>query len=87
MLAELMTPESCCHDGMAILSGEMPPPLSDHAVSDCHGPPGLAVIKSVPPTETIFASSAGQASLLDDQVELSPDATKNVWSWAAIRWK
>src|ERR1017187_8169558 len=42
LLEELMTPESFCHDGMAILSGVMPPPLSTHAVSDFHGPPALA---------------------------------------------
>ena len=29
LLLELMTPESCCHAGIAILSGLMPPPLSD----------------------------------------------------------
>ncbi len=43
----------------------------------CRGPAGPAVIKSVPPTETTFASSAGQGPhLLDDHVELSPDAAK-----------
>ncbi len=64
-----------------MLSGEMPPPLSDQAVSDSQGPPALAVIRSVPPTETTCASSAGQASELPDafQVELSPDATKKFW--------
>ena len=79
MLLELITPESCCHEGMAILSGEMPPPLSDQAVSDAQGPPGLLVVKSVPPTETTYAASAGHASFLDDQVESSPDAAKKFW--------
>lgn len=74
-----MTPESCCHDGIAMLSGEMPPPLSAHAVSDFHGPAALAVVRSVPPTDTTYASSAGHASFLDDQVELSPEAAKKFW--------
>ena len=52
LLLELMTPESCCHEGIAMLSGEMPPPLSTHAVSDVQGPAALAVTRSVPPTET-----------------------------------
>jgi hypothetical protein len=39
------------------------------AVSDFQAPPALAVVRSVPPTETILASSAGQASFLFDQVE------------------
>src|ERR1700723_3693127 len=65
-------------------SGEMPPPESTHAVSDFHAPPALPVVRSVPPTETTFASSAGQASLLDDQVELSPDAAKKFCPCAAI---
>ena len=52
LLLELITPASFCHDGIAILSGEMPPPLSTHAVSDCHGPPALDVVRSVPPTDT-----------------------------------
>src|SRR5271155_5069180 len=69
---------------MAIWPGEMPPPLSDQAVSDFQGPPALAVTRSVPPTETIFASSAGQASFLDDQVEESPEAAKKFWPCAAI---
>ena len=42
------------------------------------------MLKSVPPTETTYASSAGQASFLDDQVELSPDAAKKFWPCAAI---
>ena len=79
MLLELITPESCCHEGMGIESGEMPPPLSVQAVSDFHAPPALAVTKSVPPTETTYALSAGQASLLDDQVEESPEAAKKFW--------
>jgi hypothetical protein len=79
LLLELITPESCCHEGIGILSGEMPPPLSTQAVSDFQGPPALAVLKSVPPTETTYALSAGHASFLDDQVELSPDAAKKFW--------
>ena len=39
LLLELITPESCCQDGIAMLSGEMPPPLSTQAVSDFQGPP------------------------------------------------
>ena len=39
--------------------GEIPPPLSVQAVSEAHAPPALAVVKSVPPTETTLASSAG----------------------------
>src|ERR1700693_3699009 len=70
-----------------MLSGEMPPPLSTQAVSDCQGPAALAVIRSVPPTETTLASSAGHASFDDDQVELSPDAAKKVWPCATIFWK
>src|SRR5271170_128640 len=62
----------------------MPPPLSDHAVSDAQGPAALEVVKSVPPTETTLASSAGHASFLDDQVESSPEAAKKVWPCAAI---
>src|SRR5580658_9804371 len=79
-----MTPESCCHAGIAMPSGEMPPPESVQAVSDFHGPAALAVVRSVPPTETTCASSAGHASLLDDHVELSPDAAKKFCPWAAI---
>ena len=82
-LLELMTPESFCQDGMAILSGEMPPPLSVHAVSDFQGPAALAVTRSVPPTETTYASSAGQASFLLDQVELSPEAAKKFLDYLA----
>jgi hypothetical protein len=48
-----------CHEGIAIESGETPPPLSAQAVSDFHGPAALEVVRSVPPTDTIFASSAG----------------------------
>ena len=65
-------------------SGEMPPPLSAQAVSDFQGPAALEVVKSVPPTETIFASSAGQASFDADQAELSPDAAKKFWPCDAI---
>src|SRR5579863_5620124 len=79
-----MTPEFCCHDGIAMLSGEMPPPLSDHAISVAQAPPALEVVRSVPPTETTYASSAGHASLRDDQVELSPDATKKFCPWEDI---
>lgn len=43
LLDELMTPESCCHEGMGMLSGEMPPPESDQAVSEAQGPAALAV--------------------------------------------
>src|SRR5580704_2320534 len=82
-----MTPANCCHAGILILSGEMPPPLSTHAVSDFHAPPALAVVRSVPPTETMLASSAGQASFLVDQVELSPEAAKKFCPCAAIFWK
>ena len=73
-----------CHEGIAILSGETPPPLSAQAVSDAQGPAALVVVKSVPPTETIFASSAGQASFDEDQAELSPDAAKKFWPCDAI---
>src|SRR5579871_238063 len=79
-----MTPACDCQEGIAILSGEMPPPLSTHAVSDFHGPPALLVVKSVPPTETTLASSAGHASFLVDHVELSPDAAKKFCPCAAI---
>jgi hypothetical protein len=78
-LLELITPGSCCHEGIGILSGEIPPPLSAQAVSDCQGPAALAVVKSVPPTETIYVASAGHASFLLDQVEASPDAAKKFW--------
>jgi hypothetical protein len=64
---------------MAIESGEVPPPLSTQAVSDFQAPPALAVIRSVPPTETTNALSAGQASFLDDHVEASPEAAKKFW--------
>ena len=47
-----------------MLSGLMPPPLSTQAVSDCQGPAAPEVMRSVPPTETTKASSAGQASFL-----------------------
>ena len=79
LLLELITPESCCHAGMVILSGEIPPPLSVQAVSDFQGPPALAVERSVPPTDTTLASSAGHASTLVDQVEESPEAAKKFW--------
>ena len=84
MLDDVITPDNCCHEGIGIESGEMPPPLSAQAVSDFHGPAALAVVKSVPPTETIFASSAGQASFDADQAELSPAATKKFCPCEAI---
>lgn len=84
LLDEVITPESFCHEGIGMESGEMPPPLSAQAVSDFHGPPALEVVRSVPPTETMFASSAGQASFDADQAELSPDAAKKFWPCAAI---
>src|SRR5271168_3694668 len=62
----------------------MPPPLSTQAVSEDQAPPALLVVRSVPPTETMLASSAGHASLRVDQVEESPDAAKKFWPWAAI---
>src|ERR1700733_13033226 len=65
----------------------MPPPLSTQAVSEDQAPPALLVTRSVPPTETMLASSAGHASLRVDQVEASPDAAKKFWPWAAIFWK
>src|ERR1700733_8834814 len=65
----------------------MPPPLSTHAVSAFHGPAALAVVRSVPPTDTTLASSAGQASFLRDQVELSPEAAKKFCPCADIFWK
>lgn len=86
-MLELITPASFCHEGMAMLSGEMPPPLLLQAVSDCQGPAAPAVVRSVPPTETTYASSAGQASLLDDHVELSPEAAKKFWPCVDICWK
>ena len=67
-----------------MLSGETPPPLSTQAVSECQGPAALEVVRSVPPTETILASSAGQASFEADQAELSPDAAKKFWPCDAI---
>jgi len=76
LLLELITPASCCHAGTAIESGDMPPPLSAHAVSDFQAPPAPAVTRSVPPTETTYALSAGHASFLEDQVEESPEAAK-----------
>src|SRR5271163_2918563 len=72
---------------MAMESGEMPPPLSVQAVSDFQAPPALAVTRSVPPTDTTYASSAGHASLLDDHVELSPEAAKKFCPCADIFWK
>jgi len=67
-----------------MLSGETPPPLSAQAVSEAQGPAALEVVRSVPPTETILASSAGQASFDADQAELSPDAAKKFWPCDAI---
>ncbi len=86
LLAVVITPEICCQAGIAILSGEMPPPLSTQAVSDFHAPPALAVTRSVPPTEMTCASSPGHASAAPVffQVELSPEATKKLWPCAAI---
>jgi hypothetical protein len=84
LLEEVITPESFCHEGIGMESGEMPPPLSAQAVSDFQGPAALEVVKSVPPTETIFASSAGQASFDADQAELSPDAAKKFCPCDAI---
>ena len=63
---------------------ELPPPLSAQAVSEAHGPAALEVVKSVPPTETMLASSAGHASFEEDQAELSPDAAKKFWPCEAI---
>src|SRR6201986_2416510 len=84
-----MTPAICCHDGIAMLSGEMPPPESTHAVSDFHGPAALAVTRSVPPTVITYALSPGHASLFPVfvHVELSPDAVKKLCPCAAIFWK
>src|SRR5271154_4576570 len=82
-----MTPAADCHEGREMESGEIPPPLSTQAVSDFQAPPALAVTKSVPPTETTNALSAGQASLLFDQVEESPEAAKKFCPCAAIFWK
>src|SRR5580704_9174937 len=62
----------------------MPPPLSTHAVSEDHAPPAPLVTRSVPPTETTLASSAGHASLRFDQVEESPDAVKKFWPCGAM---
>src|ERR1700690_886451 len=62
----------------------MPPPLSTHAVSDIHGPAAPVVIKSVPPTETTYGSSAGQASLLADHAEAAADAVKKFCPCTAI---
>jgi len=73
-----------CQEGIAIPSGETPPPLSAHAVSEAHGPPAFDVVRSVPPTDTMFASSAGHASFDEDQAELSPEAAKKFWPCAAI---
>jgi hypothetical protein len=83
-LEEVITPESFCQEGIGMESGEMPPPLSAQAVSDFQGPAALEVVRSVPPTETIFASSAGQASFDEDQAELSPDAAKKFCPCDAI---
>jgi len=73
-----------CQEGIGMLSGETPPPLSAQAVSEAQGPAALEVVRSVPPTETILASSAGQASFDADQAELSPDAAKKFWPCDAI---
>ena len=81
---EVITPESCCQDGIGMESGEMPPPLSAQAVSEAQGPAALEVVKSVPPTETMFASSAGHASFDADHAELSPDAAKKFCPCDAI---
>ena len=81
---EVITPESCCHEGIGMESGEMPPPLSAQAVSDFQGPAALEVVRSVPPTETTFASSAGQASFDADHAELSPEAAKKFCPCDAI---
>ena len=49
--------------GIAILSGEMPPPLSTHAVSDAHGPSCLGRGQiSTADRDDMLASSAGHAS-------------------------
>ena len=85
MLLELIA--GCCHEGIAIPSGEIPPPLSDQAVSELHAPPAPVVIRSVPPTDTTYALSAGQASFFVDQVEASPDAAKKFCPCADIFWK
>src|SRR5580658_3347429 len=73
-----------CHDGIAMLSGEMPPPESVHAVSEAHAPPAPVVVRSVPPTATTNAASAGHASLEADHVLESPEAAKKFWPCAAI---
>jgi hypothetical protein len=76
-----------CHEGIAMSSPvlpELPPPLSAQAVSDDQAPPAPVVVRSVPPTDTILASSAGQASLEEDHAESSPDAAKKFWPCDAI---
>ena len=88
LLLELMTPASFCHEGMAMLSGLMPPPLSTQAVSEAQGPAAPEVMRSVPPTETTYGivGRPGLRSCLV-QVELSPEAAKKFWPCAAIFWK
>ncbi|SPE32639.1 hypothetical protein SBA2_690003 [Acidobacteriia bacterium SbA2] len=48
----MITPVVCCQEGIGILSGEIPPPLSAQPVSEAQGPPADSVVKLVPPTET-----------------------------------
>ena len=83
-MEEVITPESCCQEGIGMESGEMPPPLSAQAVSEAQGPAALEVVRSVPPTETMLASSAGHASFDADHAELSPDAAKKFCPCEAI---
>src|ERR1700733_5303399 len=60
-----------------------PPPPSDHAVSDFHGPPALAVTRSVPPTPVTKAEFAGHGAL-PRYPPLSPVAWKKLWPCAPI---
>ena len=59
LLLEVITPASCCQEGIAMSSGEIPPPPSTQPTSELQAPPAPLVVKSVPPTQMTYASSDG----------------------------
>src|ERR1700691_1413328 len=62
---------------------EGPPPLPFQPVADAHDPPGPLVVKSVPPTEITYGSSAGQTESPGVLEPSSPLATNRLCPWAA----
>src|ERR1039458_5885650 len=68
--------------GMPFLEGA--PALPLQPVSDFQAPPGLVVVKAVPPTAVTYGSSAGHTTSPGVPEPLSPVATNTLWPCAAI---